>query len=158
MLGVAVAEAIIALILSGLSLIVWRMARWLSIPCLQDSVEEVESLRSGATIALDINNDPTLSNRWRRIKMSKKHKYLPKGTLVKLKFDHSIGVITGIISEVPTTRSIQYTGSSIMKITRTFNKPASSKLSDNIFFIYFLDKSFKQVTLLTSTTNHRRLR
>ena len=30
-------------------------------------IEEVESLRSGATIALDINSCPTLSNRWRKI-------------------------------------------------------------------------------------------
>ena len=30
--------------------------------------------------------------------MSKKHKYLPKGTLVRLKHDHSIGVIIGILS------------------------------------------------------------
>ena len=30
-------------------------------------VEEVETLHTGTTVALDINNDPTLSNRWRKI-------------------------------------------------------------------------------------------
>ena len=30
-------------------------------------VEEVETVQTGTTVALDINNDPTLSNRWRKI-------------------------------------------------------------------------------------------
>ena len=30
-------------------------------------VEEVETLHNGTTVALDITNDPTLSNRWRKM-------------------------------------------------------------------------------------------
>ena len=30
-------------------------------------IEEVETLHKGTTVALNINNDPTLNNRWRKI-------------------------------------------------------------------------------------------